>query len=461
MNKEIKHEFDLIVIGGGPGGYVAAIRAAQLGMDVCVVDKSRYLGGTCLNVGCIPSKTMLFHSHVYHSAKRSRMVSGDMNFDFEAMKNQKESVLKQLGGGVDYLLKKNKITFVNGLASLIDERTVSVANTSYRAKNIVIATGSVPRKIAGVDFKDKIISSDHVFDLEQQPKKLAIIGAGVIGVEMGSVFNAIGTEVHVYEMMKAFSLPCIEQNIGTELLDAMKNDGMIFRFGARVNAITQVKNKVHLRASYNGDDVLEEYDNVLVAIGRIPNTTDLNLNTIGVETNDRGNIIVDSNFKTSVDHVYAIGDVIEGTMLAHTASEEGVRLVEYLAKKRSHVDYNLVPSVVYTNPEVASVGFTTDELKSKGMSFMIGKSSIKHSSRGVCTGQTHGSVVVIAETNTRRLLGMHICAANASEMISFASLAIHMKASVDDLQHVIFAHPTLSETIKEAIMSVDKLAIHS
>ncbi|MDA8773615.1 dihydrolipoyl dehydrogenase [Chlamydiia bacterium] len=461
MNKQIKNEFDLIIIGGGPGGYVSAIRAAQLGIDVCVIDNSRYLGGTCLNVGCIPSKTMLFHSHVYHSALHSMLVKGDISFDFEGMKSQKESVLKQLGGGVESLFKKNKITFINGFAAFEDGNSVNVGNTSYTAKNIIIATGSVPRSLSAVDFDGKIMSSDHIFDLKQQPAKLAIIGAGVIGVEMGSVFNAIGTEVHVYEMMKEFRLPCIQQEVANELLNAMEKDGMSFHFSAKVNAITQVKNNVHLNAMCNGEDISEKYDNVLVAIGRIPNTKDLNLNAVGVTCSDRGNIIVDSNFKTSVDHIYALGDVIEGTMLAHTASEEGVRLVEYLAGKRSQVDYTLVPSVVYTYPEVASVGFTTDELKSKGVAHLIGKSSIKHSSRGVCTGQTHGNVVIIVDKNTRRLLGMHICAANASEMISFASLAIHTKISVDDLQHVIFAHPTLSEAIKEAILSVDKLAIHS
>ncbi|XP_024985113.1 dihydrolipoyl dehydrogenase, mitochondrial-like isoform X2 [Cynara cardunculus var. scolymus] len=420
---------DVVVIGGGPGGYVAAIKAAQLGLKTTCIEKRGALGGTCLNVGCIPSKALLHSSHMYHEAKTSFAKHGvkfdNVEIDLAAMMGQKDKAVSNLTKGIESLFKKNKVTYVKGYGKFLSPSEVSVdtlegENTVVKGKNIIIATGSDVKGLPGITIDEKrIVSSTGALALTEIPKKLIVIGAGYIGLEMGSVWARLGSEVTVVEF-------------APDIVPSM--DG--------------------------GDQSILEADVVLVSAGRNPFTAGLGLENIGVETDKIGRIPVDKRFSTNVKGVFAIGDVIPGPMLAHKAEEDGIACVEYIAGKEGHVDYDKVPGVVYTHPEVASVGKTEEQVKELGIAYTVGKFPMLGNSRAKSIDDAEGLVKIIAEKETDKVLGVHIMCSNAGELIHEAALALTYDASSEDIARTCHAHPTLSEAVKEAAMATYDKAIH-
>jgi dihydrolipoamide dehydrogenase len=463
--------YDLIVIGTGPGGYVCAIRAAQLGMKVAVVEKRATHGGTCLNIGCIPSKALLHASEMFeeagHSFARMGIGIGKPSLDLAAMMKFKDEGVDGNVKGVDYLLKKNKIDSMRGAGKIVAPGQVEVTAADGKAqmletKAIVIATGSDVARLRGVDIDGKrIVSSDQAIALDKVPPRLLVIGAGVIGLELGSVWRRLGSKVTVVEFLDRI-LPGMDNEVCRQCQRLFEKQGIAFRLSSKVTAVdasgTVLKASVEPAAGGKAETI--EADVVLVAIGRVPYTDELGLDQAGVKTDNRGRIIVDARYATNVKGIYAIGDVIAGPMLAHKAEDEGVAVAEILAGRAGHVNYDVIPNVVYTFPEIASVGKTEEELKAAGTVYNSGKFPFTANGRAKANHQTDGFVKILADAKTDRVLGVHIVGADAGNMIAEAAVAMEFGASSEDIARTCHAHPTLPEAVKEAALAVAKRAIH-
>jgi len=463
-------QYDLIVIGTGPGGYVSAIRAAQLGMKVAVVEKRATHGGTCLNVGCIPSKALLHASERYAEAGDGFADMGikvKPSLDLAAMLAFKDQGVKGNVDGVAYLLKKNKIDHFHGAGRILAPGKVEVTfinreKTVVEAKSIVIATGSEAMTLPGIAVDEKrIVSSTGALSFTEVPKRLVVIGAGYIGLELGSVWSRLGAEVTVVEMLDRVA-PGLDGEVARQLQRTLAKQGLAFKLGAKVASIDSRGKSLRLtlEPAKGGPSETLECDVVLVAVGRVPNTQGLGLAEAGIKTDNRGRIVVNDKFETSVPGVYAIGDVIAGAMLAHKAEEEGVAFAEILAGQAGHVNYDVIPSVIYTAPEVASVGKTEEELKSAGIAYKAGKFPFTANGRAKVNRTTDGFVKILADAATDRVLGVHIIGADAGTMIAEAVVLMEFGGSAEDLARICHAHPTLNEAIKEAALAVDKRPIH-
>ena len=463
--------YDLIVIGSGPGGYVCAIRAAQLGMKTAVVEKWATFGGTCLNIGCIPSKAMLNASELYEEAEHKfaemGIKVGTPAIDLAAMLKYKQGAVDGNVKGVDYLFKKNKIETFHGTGRITARGKVEVKNADGKAqvletKNIVIATGSDAARLNGIDFDEKrIVSSTGALELPAVPKKLLIVGAGIIGLELGSVWRRLGAEVTIVEFLDHI-LPGIDTEIAKQFHRILQKQGIAVRLSSKVIGVDSSGKvlKVKVEPVAGGAAETLEADVVLVAIGRVPYTEGLGLEALGVKKDNRGRILVNPHYRTNVDGVHAIGDVIAGPMLAHKAEEEGVAVAEILAGQAGHVNYDVIPNVVYTYPEIASVGKTEEELKAAGTAYNVGKFPFTANPRAKVNLTTEGFVKILADAKTDRVLGVHILGPDAGNMIGEAAIAMEFGASSEDIARTCHAHPTLSEAIKEAALAVAKRAIN-
>jgi len=463
-------QYDLIVIGTGPGGYVCAIRAAQLGMKVAVVEKRATHGGTCLNVGCIPSKALLHASEAYAEAGHGFAAMGikvKPALDLAAMLAFKDQGVKGNVDGVAFLLNKNKIDHFHGTGRILGPGRVEVTFINGKkqlveTKSIAIATGSDVAGVPGIALDEKrIVSSTGALSLPEVPKRLVVIGAGYIGLELGSVWSRLGSEVTVVEMLDRLA-PGLDAEVAKQLQRVLSKQGLAFKLGTKVVGIDGKGKslKLTLEPAKGGKAETLECDVVLVAVGRVPNTQGLGLGDVGVKTDNRGRVIVDDKFATSVPVIYAIGDVIKGPMLAHKAEEEGVALAELLAGQVGHVNYEVIPSVIYTAPEVASVGKTEEELKEAGIAYHVGKFPFTANGRAKVNRTTEGFVKVLADADTDRVLGVHIIGADAGTMIAEAAVLMEFGGSAEDLARICHAHPTLNEAVKEAALAVDKRPIH-
>ena len=465
--------YDLIVIGGGPGGYVAAIRAAQLGMRVACVERRNTLGGTCLNVGCIPSKALLQSSHHYEVALKELATHGvlaeSVSLDLETMMQRKEKVVLDLTQGIEYLFKKNGVAYINGEGAIVAPNRVKVLPQSgeearhLNGENILIATGSSVTPLPGVEIdEERILSSTGALALNKVPATLLVIGGGVIGLELGSVWRRLGAEVTVVEYMDTLLLG-MDLDLRKQMQRSMKKQGMTLKLSTKVVSAEKSGEKVQLMVESlkNGKCEILEAEAVLVAIGRQPYTQGLGLAESGVDIDQRGFIKVDATYQTNVSGIYAIGDVIGGAMLAHKAEEEGVAVAENLAGRSGHVNYKAIPGVVYTKPEVASVGRTEDSLKEEGVEYSIGKFPFGANSRARCNGVSEGFVKIIADAKSDRVLGVHIIGPAAGELIAEAVLAMEFGASSEDIARTCHAHPSLGEAVKEAALAADGRAIHN
>ncbi|MBN4066880.1 dihydrolipoyl dehydrogenase [Simkania negevensis] len=459
-------KYDIAIIGAGPAGYVAAIRAAQLGLKVCCIEKGSCLGGTCLNVGCIPSKTMLHATERYAFLKEEGADHGilcdGLHFDLAALVQRKNSVVKTLTQGIAGLFKKNGIDSIVGKATLLTTGMVEVEGQErVSAKQIVLATGSLPIPLPFLPFDEKVVlSSTGALSLKKIPKKMIVVGAGVIGLELGSVYKRIGTEVTVVEFLDRIC-PTLDMTMAKTLMQALKKQGMLFHFASKVVDGEVKKNKAVLRVEEkSGKKFALEADALLVAIGRKPYTNGLGLEKIGVELDQAGRVVVDENFRTTAPGVYAIGDLIDGPMLAHKGEEEGIAVVELIAGNNPHINYLTIPSVVYTYPEVAAVGLTEEEARERGIEVKVGSFPFKANSRARCTGEDTGQVKVIVEATNEVVVGMHIAGPMASEMIMEGVFAIGKKMTARELAHTCHPHPNFCEAVKEAALAVNKSAIH-
>jgi dihydrolipoamide dehydrogenase len=464
--------YDLIVIGSGPGGYVCAIRAAQLGLRTAVVEKRATFGGTCLNVGCIPSKAMLHASELYEEAgdKFAEMgiKVGKPAVDLAAMLKYKEKGVDGNVKGVDYLFKKNKIETFLGTGRIAASGKVEVTaddgkTQTLETKNIVIATGSDVARLNGIDIDEKrVVSSTGALELAKVPQKLLIVGAGIIGLELGSVWRRLGAEVTIVEFLDHV-LPGIDGEVGKQFHRMLQKQGLAFKLSSKVTAVDSsgksLKVKVEPAAAGGAAETLDA-DIVLVAIGRVPYTQGLGLEAVGVKTDNRGRVVVDGHFATNVPGIFAIGDVIAGPMLAHKAEEEGVAVAELMAGHAGHVNYDVIPNVVYTYPEIASVGKTEEELKTAGVAYAVGKFPFTANARAKVNLTTDGFVKILADAKTDRVLGVHILGPDAGNMIGEAAVAMEFGASSEDIARTCHAHPTLTEAIKEAALAVAKRAIN-
>ncbi|MGH7855879.1 MAG: dihydrolipoyl dehydrogenase [Candidatus Binatia bacterium] len=462
------NELDLIVVGAGPGGYVAAIRAAQLGMKVACVEKENALGGTCLRIGCIPSKALLDSSELFAQTKKHLAVHGvkveGVSLDLGAMMKRKDRVVKTLTGGVAALFKKNEVQHVRGDARIRAPGKVEIAGVdagTLLAKHILIATGSEPAPLRGMPFDgEHVVSSDESLGFDKVPRKLLVVGAGAIGLEMGSVWSRLGSEVHVVEFLDAI-VPMMDREMGETLQKSLEKQGMKFRLKASAkSASVKSDGQVEVAIESEGKSASLTVDKVLVAIGRRPYTVGLGLEDVGVAVDKHGRVEVDEAFKTSVDGIYAIGDVIRGAMLAHKASDEGIACVERLAGQASEVNYDAIPSVVYTWPELASVGKTEEECRAAGRETHVGRFPIMILGRARAMEERDGLVKVITDAKTDRVLGLHILGPRASDMIAEAALAIEFAASAEDIARTSHAHPTLPEAVREAALDALGRVIH-
>lgn len=462
--------YDLIVIGSGPGGYVCAVRAAQLGMHVAIVEKRSTLGGTCLNVGCIPSKALLHASELYEEAGHGFEEMGidvDPQLDLQKMLAYKDEGVKGNTEGVAYLMKKNKIDTHYGLGTIIAPGKVEVTGEDgqkqlIEAADIVIATGSDVAQLPGIEIDEKtILSSTGALELPNVPRKMVVVGAGVIGLELGSVWRRLGSDVLVVEFLDRI-LPGMDGDVAKSFQRILEKQGMAFKLGHKVTGAEKAGGglKISIEPAAGGNSETIEADVMLVAIGRTPFTDGLGLSELGIELDKRKRIVVDSHYQTSVAHIYAIGDVIAGPMLAHKAEDEGVAVAEMLAGQAGHVNYDVIPGVVYTYPEVASVGKTEEELKEAGVEYNAGKFPFTANGRAKVNRTTAGFVKILADAKTDRVLGVHMIGANAGEMIAEAAVLMEFGGSAEDLARTCHAHPTLTEAVKEAALSVAKRPIH-
>ncbi len=463
--------YDVIVIGSGPGGYVAAIRAAQLGMKTAIVEKYPTLGGTCLNVGCIPSKALLDSSEHYHNAAHTFKTHGikldNLQVDLEQMIARKAEVVKQNVDGIQYLMKKNKIDVHQGLGSFVDAHTVKVSKSDgsseeIKGKNIIIATGSKPASLPFIQLdKKRIITSTEALNLKEIPKHMIVIGGGVIGMELGSVYGRIGAKVSVVEYFDAL-IPSMDRTMGKELQKSLKKLDFDFYLKHKVVAVENTGDEVIVKAETPKGETIEiKGDYVLVSIGRKPYTEGLNAAAAGVKISERGQVEVDDHLRTSVPHIYAIGDVVKGAMLAHKAEEEGVFVAETIAGQKPHINYLLIPGVVYTWPEVASVGYTEEQLKERGVKYKVGKFPFMASGRARASMDTDGLVKVLADAGTDEILGVHMIGPRTADMIAEAVVAMEFRASAEDIARMSHAHPTYTEAFKEACLAAtDNRALH-
>ncbi|WP_269523560.1 dihydrolipoyl dehydrogenase [Coraliomargarita parva] len=463
-----ENTFDLIVIGSGPGGYVAAIRGAQLGLKTALIEKSKTLGGTCLNVGCIPSKALLHSTEMYHFAGHGAAENGidltNLSFSVEKMMAKKDKTVSQLCGGVQALMKANKVKVFAGSGQLEGEGKVRVSGEQdelLEAKHIIIATGSSVIELPFLKFDgETVVGSTEAIAFDKVPEKLAVVGAGAIGLELGSVWARLGSKVTVVEFLPAVA-PNYDKDVSKMAERLFKKQGLEFYLGTKVTGVKKEKGKTFLTAEKGEDPIEIEADKILVAVGRKPFTEGLGLDKVGITPNQKGQIEVDAHFKTAVPGIYAIGDVIPGPMLAHKAEEEGVACVERIVGQAGHVNYDAIPNVIYTEPEIAGVGITETIAKDKGIAVKTGKFNFIANGRAIASDATDGFVKVIADKETDKLLGVQIIGKNASELIAAAVTHIEYGGSAEDLGRTVHAHPTLSEAMKEAALAVDKNAIHS
>ena len=460
-------KFDAIVIGSGPGGYVCAIKLAQLGIKVACVEGNSALGGTCLNVGCIPSKALLNASHNYHNAIENFSKMGievdPPVVNWNKMLSYKESMIADNTKGIEYLFKKNKITLIKGWASFMNKNTIRVDNKSYRAEYFVIATGSQSTNLNDIEFDEKVIlSSTGALELKEIPKKMIIVGAGVIGLEMGSIYSRLGTEVTVLEYFDKV-LNGMDHDISKNFKAILQKQGFKFHLNCSVSMIAKEKKGVKVTFQARESDEISDLsaDVVLVATGRKPLTKGLNLENIGVELNTKGQIETDSNWRTIAKNIFAIGDVTAGPMLAHKAEEEGIAVAEVIAGQAGHVNFEVIPSVVYTDPEVAAVGKTENELKETGISIKVGKFSFMGNGRAKTVFSNNGFVKIIADSNSDKILGAHIIGPAAGDLVHEVCVAMEFGASTEDLARTCHAHPTFSEAVREAALACGLGAIHS
>ncbi|MCX6123522.1 MAG: dihydrolipoyl dehydrogenase [Proteobacteria bacterium] len=463
-------QFDVIFVGGGPAGYTGAIRAGQLGLNVACVESRGTLGGTCLNVGCIPSKALLQSSehmhHALHKAAEHGVKIGKVELDLAQMMKRKDGIVSGLTKGIEGLLKKNKVTYIKGKGTFVNSTTLSVINTDgkteeHTAKNFVISTGSVPvdlRTVAAFDGKD-IVSSTEALCFEQVPNHLVVIGGGVIGLEMGSVWLRLGAKVTVIEALDRV-LPPMDAAVSAEMKKILEKQGMTFMLSSKLTKAEKSGPKINVTAEQSGKMVEISCDKLLVAVGRRAYTDGLGLEKVGITPRRDGKIDVDAHYKTNIANIFAVGDVIDGPMLAHKADEEGVAVAEIIAGKSGHVNYKAIPNVVYTWPEVASVGHTEEEVKAKGIEYKVGKIPFMANGRARCAGETDGFVKIIADAKTDLIIGAHIIGPNASELIAELVIGVEFSASAEDIARSSHAHPTLAEVMKEAALAVDKRSLN-
>ena len=463
-------KFQAVVIGGGPGGYVCAIRLAQLGLKTACIESRGSLGGTCLNIGCIPSKSLLNLSEEFHKVKdlsNKGIEVGQVKLNLPKMMKSKDKAVTVLTKGVEFLLKKNKVTYFKGTGSFKSKNKILIKDsenkeTHVEADKIIIATGSLPVSLPGVEFDEKVIvSSTGALKLEQVPKKMVVVGGGYIGLEMGSVWSRLGTEVHVVEFLDHIT-PGMDKEISTEFMKILKKQKINFHLQHKVEQIK--KNSTNATVSTldkEGKKKDFDCDVVLVSVGRKPNTIGLNLDKVNIDLDKKNRIKTDKNFKTNHDNIYAIGDVIAGPMLAHKAEDEGIAVAENIAGQSGHVNYDTIPGVIYTTPEVASIGKTEEQLKELNIKYKIGKFSFMANSRAKAIDDAEGFVKILADEKTDKVLGAHLIGPHAGELIAEIGVAMEFGASSEDIARTCHAHPTFSEAVKEAALSVDKRAIHS
>ena len=466
----MSEKFDAIVIGGGPGGYVCAIRLAQLGKKTACVEYRGALGGTCLNIGCIPSKNLLNLSENFQKAKNFSKVGieiSDIKLNLDKMMKNKDKAVTVLTKGVEFLFKKNKVSYFKGFGSFISDKKIKIKSSDGKeieidGDNIIIATGSEPSKMQNINFdEEKIVSSTGALSLKKVPKKLIVIGGGYIGLEMGSVWSRLGSDVHVIEFLDHIT-PGMDKEISNEFMKILKKQNIKFHMSTKVEKITKKNENIEIETSNNkGEKNIHLCDVALISIGRKAFTNNLDLKKINLKTDEKGRIKVDKNFRTDKKNIFAIGDVIQGPMLAHKAEEEGIAVAEIIAGQSGHVNYDLIPGVIYTSPEVATIGKTEEQLKEQNTSYKIGKFPFMANSRAKAIDEPEGFVKILADNSTDKVLGVHIIGPHAGEMIAEMAVAMEFGASSEDIARTCHAHPTFSEAIKEAALSVDKRQIHS
>ena len=463
-------KFQAAVIGGGPGGYVCAIRLAQLGIKTACIESRGTLGGTCLNIGCIPSKSLLNLSENFQKAKNFSKIGievGEVNLNLQKMMQNKDKVVMTLTKGVEFLFKKNKVTYFKGTGQLKSKSEITIIEkenkeTNIQSDNIIISTGSEPVSLPGIKFdEEKIISSTGALSLKSVPKKMVVVGGGYIGLEMGSVWSRLGSEVHVVEFLDHIT-PGMDKEISNEFMKILKKQGLNFHLQTKVEKISKSNNGVIIETSgKEGKKIKFESDVVLISVGRKAYTKNLNLEKIGIKLDEKKRIKVNKNYQTNITNIYAIGDVIEGPMLAHKAEEEGIAVAELISGQSGHVNYEVIPSVVYTTPEVASVGKTEEQLKEKNQKYKIGKFPFMANSRAKAIDEPDGFVKILADATTDKVLGAHLIGPHAGELIAEMAIAMEFGASSEDIARTCHAHPTFSEAVKEAALSVEKRQIHS
>ncbi len=466
----MSEKFQAVVIGGGPGGYVCAIRLSQLGLKTACIESRGSLGGTCLNVGCIPSKSLLNLSEEFHKVKglaNKGIEVGDIKLNLDKMMKSKDKAVTVLTKGVEFLFKKNKVTYFKGYGSFKSQNEISIKDngnkeTIIQAEKTIIATGSVATSLPGIEIDEqKIVSSTGALKLEKVPNKMVVVGGGYIGLEMGSVWSRLGSEVQVVEFLDHIT-PGMDKEISSEFMKILMKQGIKFNMQNKVETIKKNKSGVTVSTlDKDGNKNNFECDVVLISVGRRANTEGLNLETVGVELDDRKRIKTDKSFKTNLENIYAIGDVISGPMLAHKAEDEGIAVAENIAGQSGHVNYDTIPGVVYTTPEVAAIGKTEEQLKESKMKYKVGKFSFMANSRAKAIDDADGFVKILADEKTDKVLGAHIIGPHAGELIAEIGVAMEFGASSEDIARTCHAHPTFSEAVKEAALSVDKRAIHS
>ena len=463
------NDFDLVVIGAGPGGYVASIRAAQLGMKVACIEKESTLGGTCLNIGCIPSKALLNSSEKFmeisNHIEEHGIKTNKVDLDLAKLMQRKDKIVKKLTTGIGFLFKKNKIMHIPGKATFVDKNTIAVKNSKQEitisAKNFIIATGSSSVEIPKITVDEKqIITSTGALSLNKVPKTLLVIGGGYIGLEMGSVWSRLGSKVTVVEALDRI-VPSMDEEIAKDFMKSLQKQGLEFKLSHEVKSTKVSKNEVEvIMQSFDNKEVKEKYEIVLMSVGRKPNTEGLNLENIGIKLTKNNSIEIGNNFQTSVEGIYAIGDVAPGPMLAHKAEEEGVACVEIIKGQKTHINYDAIPAIVYTNPEIASVGKTEEQLRELNIDYKVGKFPFMANGRALTTSSTDGFVKILADYKTDQILGAHIIGHDAGQLIAEIVTTMEFGGSSEDIARICHAHPTTSEAVKEAAMNVEGRAIH-